>query len=230
MIDNPDRLVLSCCPDRMQPVRSGGIVQPAQHEVDVDFAIYIPDYICYAAIVPSPPAVSMPHGACATSTCRTHATQRFGHRNPLPCKEVRAKARRVAHRREKRCACAPLHQNNRLLCVGAARRTHHPWPCRRRGCLAGCARLAHRERRSTARLVHTISDCRFWIADCRAWRSNASWQSCRCGLLNANWYKRPTQEILCCKVWVIVECMATMAQQGLTLPTAYGERWQAVPR
>jgi hypothetical protein len=38
---------------------------------------------------------------------------------------------------------------------------------------------------SAATASHTILDCRFWIADCCAWRSLAFWPSCQYGLLNA---------------------------------------------
>lgn len=34
-----------------------------------------------------------------------------------------------------------------------------------------------------------------------------------------------TREILVCKVWVVVEFMATVMRQGLTLPSAYNELW-----
>lgn len=38
-----------------------------------------------------------------------------------------------------------------------------------------------------------------------------------------------TREILVCKIWGVVEFMATVAQQRLTLPPAYDELWRTVP-
>jgi aminoglycoside phosphotransferase (APT) family kinase protein len=38
-----------------------------------------------------------------------------------------------------------------------------------------------------------------------------------------------TREILICKIWVVVELMATVARQQLTLPPTYNELWRTVP-
>jgi hypothetical protein len=38
-----------------------------------------------------------------------------------------------------------------------------------------------------------------------------------------------TREILVCKVWVVVEFMATVTRQRLALPSAYDELWRSIP-